>query len=251
MQRRQQPDSDKGITVADRKSRTEEQGSRTEEQEAASEEIGLDPWARVASGIIAVVLMLVTGYYTLWPRMAQAPGPECADLPGCTVTINAPVDGVIVAAFLVLTALFTLMALTGLVWVPSFGNGAAMAPYVKATAESSTYVPPGVDSKKVSFLSGLTESVTPEAARARVDEALKLWNTLPADMQDAATTFGGENWNASRENLQQNIIEVAHESGQGSKPYYAKFLLDGKERVVKLTKGGRGKKGVTTRHDDR
>lgn len=89
-----------------------------------------------------------------------------------------------------------------------------------------------------------------EAPDVSAKNAMTLWNSLPTELQEAAAEFGETHWDASLESLQLSIIDAAHERGRGNKPWYARFILDGDERVVKLSKGGRGKTGTTTRHVD-
>ncbi|WP_146237546.1 hypothetical protein [Georgenia satyanarayanai] len=219
-------------------------------------------WQRIVSGLVALLVALAAAGYVVWPRTARVVAPQCVEGGDCAVTVSAPVDSIIVSALIISVALFALMGITGFAWTPSFGNGTGLSAVRAPQAESVAAIPEGVPARASELddflLNGESASESeagPRPGRSvdtdRVHSLLRtlnstsLWNEVPEDMQKVAVDFAAERWGISEAELRQSLVEVAHEGGQGNKPYYVKFDIGEGPNVIKLTKGGRGKSGPT------
>lgn len=224
----------------------EDTGSKEKSQ---GTEHGLSMASRATTGALAITFLLACGYYTFWPRRILTTAPDCSSTSDCTVNISAPVDGVVTGALLLMFALFALMTFTGLIWVPTLG-GNSVAPYEPPRVEQKSRVPEDAESLSADTPPSGARRSHGESEESRLKASLARWNKLPPELQEAASEFAKKEWGATVMDLQENTLDISKEPGRGNRPYYATFLLQGETRVVKLTKGGQGKRGVTAREDE-
>lgn len=200
----------------------------------ATEDRRLTLKARGASGVIAGILLLVVAYYLFWPRTNLAAAPACEGIEGCTVSVSAPVDGVIAGVLFVLLTLFTLMAITGLVWVPTFGaGGLTIGQRAKATTalQVSANAVPIQPNRSFAAPAGPDE----DSEEILSSSSLALWTELPISVQSAAVSFAEKEWDVPKGDLQISLIEASQDFTQPHAPYYLKFVLYGTEQILKVT----------------
>jgi len=190
---------------------------------------------------------VLTIVYVAQVRMVDVVAPQCAGGDACVVQVNAPVEGFVVVVLVLVVCLFSAMGLTGVALLPNFGNGTGLSPMHDDVVAAEKPSIPGQASVRVqSATHSRTDGISSDSRVA--PEGPAVWRQLPLDMQDEAVAYAEEAWGVSERELQDATVEIAHEPGRGNKPYFVKFDLSDKgERVLKLSKGGRGKDGVSVR----
>lgn len=194
------------------------------------------PW-RGLCALISLLLAAASAWYLLWPRRVSTAAPQCAgEALDCTVTVSAPVDGVVLASLLLVTAMFSLMAMTGIALIP--------------TPDGTSFTPvPKVVEEVLSIPESATRIVTaaipdPDAAedvraamapRLPTDAPLVLWNTMPETDQRTLLAFARENLHLNASQVRQGIRELAVEGDGLQDAYYVRLQTGGMDTVLRFS----------------
>lgn len=197
---------------------------------------------RVVLAVVALLLAATTLWYLFGPRQVRVAAAECLPDTDCTVLISAPVDAVIVSAFLILTALCALMAITGIVFTPTIGTASVQALVMKAEPASA------IPEDATRIVAARTEVQDPryliqnphDLITLGQVEPLVLWDTLPAEVRKPVTRYAVETLGMAPADVPMGIREIAVTSGAGKgsgaeQPYYVRLEASGKDSILKLS----------------
>jgi hypothetical protein len=207
---------------------------------------------RWASAAVAFCVMVFVALYVLVPRTVTVVAPQCVGGGDCAVNVSASVDSAVVIAGLAFSALFAIMAITGLPFSVMLGNGVGLAPVHQPSAEQVPGTPP--DAKPISpqddeLPADVAEQISQSAAKS-----LGLWNELPIDLQVSLFDFAATVFNVTNiEDVQLNIVDISRQDGPGNHAYYVTVKYPNREGTytVKMSRGGQGKKRPTvSRHQE-
>ncbi|MDN5900458.1 MAG: hypothetical protein L0H74_10360 [Brachybacterium sp.] len=196
----------------------------------------LTPRERLACAILALLLAAVTLWYLAWPREVRAAAPECMAGTDCTVLISAPVDSVTVAAFLLLTFLCALMAISGIVFTPKIGDS-ELTPLTVETVEEIPHDATRIVAARLTAPSVQKKDAdSPGQMPLGPVQSRVLWDTLPQELQQAVTSFATDDLRLSPAEIPLGIREIAvHSDGSGAgHPYYVRLEAHGKKKILKL-----------------
>lgn len=204
--------------------------------------------ARGVSGGVGALLAAGAAWYVVARRSVLVVAPQCEGGPDCVVQVDVQPDPVVVVALLTAAVLFALMAVTGLPFAITLGNGAGLTPVPEATAQDVAKVPQDAERTtrdEVADSPVVGQAVQDPAGRD-VRASLRLWNDLPADVQEAAASHWSEVWDYGEvDDLQTGLVEVARRPGRGNHPYYLTLETPDGRKTMKVSRGGRGKSGPT------
>jgi hypothetical protein len=193
-------------------------------------------WRGVCA-VVALLLAAVSGWYLLWPREVHTAAPQCGNgTPDCTVTVSAPVDGVVLASLLLLTAMFALMTMTGIALMPT-PDGTSFAPVPKHVEEVLSI--PDSATRIVTAAIRNPDAADPTATiaepRLPTDAPLILWNTMPEEDQRALLTFAREHLHLNASQVRQGIRELAVDGDGLEDAYYVRLRAGGQDSVLRLS----------------
>jgi hypothetical protein len=195
---------------------------------------------RWVSAGASLVMLALTVSYVIAPRTTTIVAPQCVGGDECAVVVASPIDAPIVIAGLAVVALFALMAVTGLPFSIMLGNGVGIVPAVDPEAKVVDRIP---DSARPVDLAPPVEEGQPDPKPEVL--ALELWNSIPEVLQEELEVWASDTLGLSLTEVQLGIESVRRQRGQGNHPYYVTLLnpRGGETYVVKLSLGGRGKRG--------
>lgn len=197
---------------------------------------------RVVLTVVALLLAAITLWYLFGRRQVRVAATECLPDTDCTVLISAPVDAVIVSAFLILTALCALMAITGIVFTPTIG-GSGVNPLPRNVERASA-----IPEDATRIVAARTETQNPQFQFQNPHDLitlgqvqpLELWDILPAELRTPVTRYAVETLGMAPADVPMGIREIAVTSGAGTgsgaeQPYYVRLEAAGEDSILKLS----------------
>jgi hypothetical protein len=199
-------------------------------------------WRKVAAAL-GVALLAGVAAYLSWPRTATVVVSGCTptkDVP-CTAVVTGTPEDAVTIALLVVAVYLVVIAASGVIPTLTIA-GNSITTDAPTARESSEKEAKGVDP--------VAPQPEPDAALRnllnRPDEdllSLRLYQALPPDVRTVAEGLWAE-WGYGLP-LALSIRQVRHEKGQGNYPWFIESDTPDGLRVIRATKGGRGKKTVT------
>lgn len=192
---------------------------------------------RVVLAVVAFLLAATTLWYLFGPRQVRVAAGECLPDTDCAVLISAPVDAVIVSAFLILTAMCALMAITGIVFTPTIGGSSLQALVRKAEPASA------IPEDATRIVAARTETEKPQFQAQNPHDLitlgqvqpLVLWDTLPAEVRKPVTRYAVETLGMAPADVPMGIREIAVTGSGAEQPYYVRLEAAGKDSILKLS----------------
>lgn len=211
---------------------------------AAQADADLSVGQRWASGVLACALAAVFVVLVTMTVATVSPAAECAGAPsGCVVHTTERPDGSVALLTCAAAVYFSLIALTGQVWVFK-AAGAELAPAVRPS--SSDEIAGQTASGGVEDVPVPAEAVDDPAQDPSVVSA-RLWASLDKDIASELDAQWREWFNVT---VVDRVVAVKRATGKGNHAWFVRARNDEDQPIwVRVTKGGRAGGSRATRRD--
>ncbi|WP_311208433.1 MULTISPECIES: hypothetical protein [unclassified Aeromicrobium] len=201
---------------------------------------------RLGASLFGASVLVAGALLVLRPPQRRIAAPSCEHAPlGCTVTVDE-VSTALPLALLAVGTLLLLMAITGRMWIVTFGDhGVRPEPQVApSTAGEVESKASSTETASPSHPSASTENSTgPDASTTASLEAFTALYQQDVEVADALEEAWREWYGIS---VADRVIDSRRATGKGNHSWYVK-ALDGDDtaRWTRISRGGRSG-GITT-----